>query len=187
MADIDQLNDKVRRLVRTLLGMPENSIRPSDQNAPTGTTAEQFGTVKIISIRREGFDQILQGDEAAPSLNVREVIEGVRDIVASVQFYRGDAFTKACRLPALLQSSASIELMRTLGLGFVGTSEPRNLTTLVDTNREERGQIDLEFYVVAREAISLPTYGEFPVSIDLAIEKPDSTFYPPQTFEVSEP
>ena len=50
MPDIKATNKKVREIVRTLLNMPENSVRPANQNAPTGTLDTQFATVLISAV-----------------------------------------------------------------------------------------------------------------------------------------
>lgn len=188
MADAKIINRNIRRLLRAVYGIADDDFfRPADQKAPTGTIDQQFGTVRIMAMPSEGVDVARQFDEDDPSLNVRETIDGVRHITASVQFFRGDAYTKAARLPALMRSSLAMDECRAQGLGFIRCGAPRNLTQEVDTNFEERGQIDVEFYVIAHEEISIPTYGRFPISIDMAIEKPDGTLYPPQTFEVIAP
>jgi hypothetical protein len=177
--DHKELNRRVRDLVRSLLEMPENSVRPANQNAPTGAIDEQFATVLLTVFNPTGQDELHRQDEAAPSTNIVETVIGPRRCVASVQFFRGDAYYKAMRLPALLSTSAAIEKMQKHSLGLIRTSQPRNLTALVDTLWEERGQIDLEFYVVAAESVSVPTFGRFPISID--------TNQTLQTFEVFEP
>lgn len=176
----DSLNKRVRTLIRTLLGMPANSIRPANQNAPAGAIDEQFATVLIMTIGATGQDERFLANEAAPSKNVVELIGGQRKFVASVQFFRGDAYTKAMRLEALLSTSKAVDLMQQLGIGFVDSSPPRNLTGVVNTLWEERGQIDLTFYVIAAEATSIPTYGTFPISFADGVS-------PTQAFEVKEP
>jgi hypothetical protein len=188
MASVDNINDNIRLLLRALYGIAdEDFFRPADQKAATGTIDQQFGTVRIMAMPSVGVDVLTQRDDEALPLNVKETVQGTRHIIASVQFFRGDAYTKAARLPALMRSSLAMDACRARGLGFIRCGSPRNLTQQVDTNFEERGQIDVEFYVIANEVISLPTYGEFPMSIDLAIEKPDGSLYPPQTFEVTAP
>lgn len=188
MANAQDINRNIRRLLRTVYGITDiDFFRPADQKAATGTITQQFGTVRIMAMPSEGIDAQVQTNEAEPSLNVTESVQGVRHITASVQFFRGDAYTKAARLPALMRSSLAMDTCRAQGLGFIRCGSPRNLTQEIDTNFEERGQIDIEFYVIASETVSLPTYGRFPISIDPATEKPDGSLYPPQTFEVTAP
>ena len=98
-------------------------------------------------------------------MNVAETIIGQRRLVASIQFFREDAYTKACRLNALLSMSSSVDKLQAIGLGLVRASPARNLTAVIDSAWEERAQIDLEFHLVAKEVQILPTYGTFPVSV----------------------
>lgn len=165
MPDIKATNKKVREIVRTLLNMPENSVRPANQNAPTGTLDTQFATVLISAVSQKGWDDTTGKDEAAPSTNVSESAVGLRRFVASVQFFRGDAYTKACRLRTLLGLSNATDKLQAAGLGFIRASPAKNLTTVIDTYWEERGQIDIEFYLIAAETVSTPTYGRFPISV----------------------
>lgn len=184
--DDKELNKRVRQVVRLLLGMPENSVRPANQNAPSGAIDEQYATVLLSTINPTGWDQT-ELENIDDSLNVNEQIKGQRLCVASVQFFRGDAYNKATRLQALLKSSKAAELMRARALGFVRTSSARNLTNVMDTLWEDRGQIDFEFHVIGLEQIELPTYGIFEISVDTAVQLSDGTFLPPQAFEVYEP
>lgn len=163
MPDLKAVNTKVRELVRTVLAMPANSVRPANQNAPTGTMDQQFATVLITVINPTGWDESRAVNEAGPSTNITESVVGQRHFVASVQFFRSDAYSQACKLRTLMTLSSSVEKMQALGLAFVRASAAKNLTTVVDTYWEERGQVDLEFHCVGLEAVSAPTYGDFPI------------------------
>lgn len=165
MPDLKIVNQKVRELIRTVLAMPADSVRPANQNAPTGTMDMQFATVLITFINPTGWDDSRIENEVSPSTNVQESVVGQRHFIASVQFFRGDAYSKACRLRTLLSLSNSIDKLQAVGLGFIRASAAKNLTTVVDTYWEERGQIDLEFYLVAKETVSTPTYGRFPIAV----------------------
>ena len=119
----------------------------------------------ITLIDATGEDDRRLDNEAAPSMNVAETIIGQRRLVASIQFFRDDAYTKACRLNALLSMSSSVDKLQAIGLGLVRASPARNLTAVIDSAWEERAQIDLEFHLVAKEVQSIPTYGTFPISV----------------------
>lgn len=183
MADIDTISKNIRTLVRELLDLPANSVRPANQNAPTGKEGQDFATVLVTYIAPTGQDD-LRRENVPASTDVSETVEGQRELLASVNFYRDGAFTKASRLPALLSTSRAIERMQVLGLGLVGTSQPRNLTAVVNTKWEERGQIDLTFHVIDSETESTATYGTFPVEVSTADANGNTTT---QTFEVTEP
>lgn len=162
---VDDINKLIRKFIRETLALPENSVRKANQTAPTGKQSEPFATVLITLIDATGEDDRRLDNEAAPSMNVAETIIGQRRLVASIQFFRDDAYTKACRLNALLSMSSSVDKLQAMGLGLVRASPARNLTAVIDSAWEERAQIDLEFHLVAKEVQSLPTYGTFPVSV----------------------
>lgn len=71
--------------------------------------------------------------------------------------YSNAAFDRAARLVQKLRLSSSMTLMRALGLGFVSASPIRNLNAIVDHTWESRGQVDLTFNVVNREAEAIET------------------------------
>ncbi len=162
---IDDINKLIRQFVRETLGMPANSVRPANKTAPTGKQTTQFATVLITVISPTGEDDRSMANEATPSLNVAETLTGTRRLIASVQFFRGDAYTKACRLHTLMSMSSTVDRLQGIGLGFIRASPAKNLTAVVDAAFEERGQIDLEFYLVAKEVQSLPTFGRFPITV----------------------
>jgi hypothetical protein len=162
---VDDINKLIRKFIRETLALPENSVRKANQTAPTGKQSEPFATVLITLIDATGEDDRRLNNEAAPSLNVAETIIGQRRLVASIQFFREDAYTKACRLNALLSMSSSVDKLQAMGLGLVRASPARNLTAVIDSAWEERAQIDLEFHLVAKEVQSIPTYGTFPISV----------------------
>lgn len=165
MSTVADINKLIRQFVRETLGMPPDSVRPANQTAPTGKQSEQFATVLITLVDSTGEDERRMANEAAPSLNVSETIIGPRRLFASIQFFRGDAYMKACRLNTLMSMSSAVDGLQALGLGFVRASPARNLTAVVDAGWEERSQIDLEFYLVAKEVQSLPTYGTFQIDV----------------------
>ena len=51
------------------------------------------------------------------------------------------------------------------GLGSITASAAKNITAVVDADWEERAQIDLEFYLIAKEVQSIPTFGRFPIDV----------------------
>lgn len=162
---LDDINKTLRQFVRETLGMPENSVRKANQKAPTGKQTDQFATVLITLVDPVGQDDRLLFEEDAPSLNVTEVVIGQRRLVASVQFFRGDAFTKACRLQTLISLSSVVTKAQLVGIGSITASAARNITAVVDADWEERAQIDLEFYLIAKEVQSIPTFGRFPIDV----------------------
>lgn len=165
---VDDINKLIRTFIRETLAMPANSVRPANKTAPTGKQTEQFATVLVTLIEDTGHDDRKTANDAALALTVTETIIGMRKLSVSVQFFRGDALTKASKLKSRMTLSSSIDKLKAINLGFVRASQPRNLSALVDAAWEERGQIDLEFYLIATETETLNTFGTFPISINTA-------------------
>lgn len=165
MANEEAVGIIIRSLIRTALGMPINSVLPANQGAPTGLSSAQFATVFISSLvplvdSTIGAVKRLK-NELTPSTNVQETVVVQYKAMASVQFFKGDALTKARRLAVLLASTSMTEAMQKLGCGLVSVSAVRDLTGLVDTFWEARGQLDIVFILLAQEVLSVPSYNRF--------------------------
>jgi hypothetical protein len=183
---LTSIEQAFRANIRTLLGMPENSVRRANQfdPPPAGDQETQFATVFIQQVGGIGWDEITHanptidqdgygqggsGDGGAGTGAVNDVTEfitGNHLFVASVQFFRGDAIDQIERLGMLLQSSPSIQALLAAGIGLGKIGAIRNLSQVVDSFYENRAQMDVEFYVVDREQVDLATFGFFPVTIN---------------------
>lgn len=161
--DIQLLGRQIRELIREGLGMPANSVRPANQNGPADA-GEQFATVLLTVLTPTGTEDERFVNQLTGN-NVTETIIGQRAVLASIQFFRGDAMMKASRLWQVLSLSANLEAMQNLGIGLVKASAPRDLTALESTRWESRAQIDVEFHLIAGESTSTATFGTFPVEI----------------------
>jgi hypothetical protein len=83
---------------------------------------------------------------------------------AGLARYSNAAVDRASLLPQKLWASAAVSLMHELGLAFLGASNVRNLTTFEDGAWESRGQIDLTFAVVNREAAAVQVIERVPLT-----------------------
>ena len=294
---IDDVAYSVRKLVRTVMAMPENSVRPAKQHVPAGGQVDEMATVDIIRMDEVGTPAIsLETVGTVPSDVTTERVDQVCRLVASVNFYRrpptsgylrgatvsddpadydaivnggfdivingvlrqvtainlappatmaavaaaiqtrlqvaltgvtcawdatyarfvvtsptttqtsavgyaapptgggapvnvatilgltlaagalsvnnaagiarysNAAVDRAARLPQRLWSSSAVALMNQLGLAFQGASQVRNLTALEGGTWESRGQVDLTFAVVNREASTIETILSVPLT-----------------------
>lgn len=161
--DMQILGRQLRELIRTALGMPANSVRPANQHGPADD-GNPFATVLLTPLTPTGVEDERYVNEATGN-NVTETIVGQRSVLASVQFYRGDAMTKAGRLWQVLSLSANLEKLQNLGIGLSRASNPRDLSAVENTRWESRAQIDIEFHLIAKESTSTATFGTFPVQI----------------------
>jgi hypothetical protein len=159
---LDELHDGFRLFIRQLLSLPENSVRIADQNAPVGN--EPFISVKFSTLNNTGQDfhtyaPILESNQ------ITEIAIGQRRLFVSLQFFKGAALNQASRLKTLLTMGRASTKLQTLGLGFVSSSDVRDLSAPDDTYFESRSQIDLVFNLIAKETDTVDTIGIVPIEL----------------------
>lgn len=142
MATRSEVNALFRLLFLDLLGLPDNSIRPWGQRAPTETGL--FGTVNILFMDDVSWaTRVLENDPDSPDL-IEHVYKDIT-IDLSVQFFKAGAEDTLYKLAHLLQSSRAIDKMQEVGVGLQRIGQIRDVTALVNTEYEERAQMDLTF------------------------------------------
>jgi hypothetical protein len=160
-----ELARAMRAIIRQLLGMPEDCVRPANQAAPTWEAP--YTTVNIVTIGATGHDDIKEKNEPEPSTDVHERIQGQRLCNASVQFYRQGAVDLAHGLKTLLSGTRACEFFKNAGLGFVSVSEVRDISLVTGAQWETRAQMDIEFHVIGYADAAIPTYRTFDIGIDM--------------------
>ncbi len=86
---IDDVNYNVRKLVRTVMAMPEDSVRPAKQHVPAGGQVDEIATVDIFDSDAIGTGAISYDTVGSvPSDVTTERIDQEHKVVASVNFYR---------------------------------------------------------------------------------------------------
>lgn len=86
---IGDANYDIRKLVRSVMSMPENSVRPAKQNVPTGGQVDEIATVDIldddaIGTGARSYDTV----GSVPNDVTTERVDQEHRLVASVNFYR---------------------------------------------------------------------------------------------------
>lgn len=171
------LNRLVRRVVEHCTNLPSGAVRPSGQKA--STSGETFATVLIMNVDGAGDSHTyedLVGDEQQ---RVEETQNSHVRITASIQVFRKDAYLLANKLHDRITLTSALQLMRSLGLGFISCTSVKDLSKVVNENWEEKAAVDIDFYVVSTETDLLLTFGTFPITISTG------TFQ--QSTEVNEP
>lgn len=166
-ASIDEINLAVRGLIRTVMGMPANSVRPAEQSAPAGGQTAEIATVKIITSDDLGWPNDSLANSTDPTM-VTASSEFLTEVVASINFYRSpsknpagiatysnEAFTRATVLARRLQLPGALDAMLAMGIGLIDVGKPRNLAAIADATWESRGQVDVTFAIVNQESVEL--------------------------------
>lgn len=176
----DPVNKVIRTLIRTVLSLPANYVRPANQtNSPAGGPDEPFATVYLASSKPLGKALRTQMPDPQIPLNLLETVTSVYHVVSSVQFFRENATTLARQLKSAIESSGATDYMRAQNIGHIRTGLIMDVTNVVDTFYEERAKVDLEFYITVVAVASLATFGKFPITVKINNSS--------STFEVSEP
>jgi len=170
MTDLDLINLKIRTLIRTVMGMPVNSVRKANSNAPTGGKSEPFATVLITAIDAKGSDE-RRLSVIAGTNTIQSNMVGQRTCSVSVQFFRLGAYQNALRLLSILSLDSSVSMMQQLGLGLLKTSSVTNVTAVINTEWEEQAKVSIDFSAIVLEGEVLNTYGT--VEIDIHSDKKD--------------
>jgi hypothetical protein len=189
---IDDLNKVVRGLVRIVMSMPANSVRPADQIIPAGGQGIEIATVKVISCVDVGTPSEDNVDNLDNTSTER--VTGPKRAVVSIQFFRGPsqddagiakygnaAVDRATRLVQRLHLTKGQELMAGAGLGLLDASPVRNLAAVQDATWESRAQVDLTFDWIARETDTVETIESVPITLSLQGSHGEQT----TTFEVT--
>jgi hypothetical protein len=188
IADVAQ---SIRQIIRVAMGMDADSVRPANQLAGAGTQVQHLATVEIIRTTDLGWPAIttenVDDTDASP---VIENVDQLKQVVASVNFYRGGnadaagiagwtlrAVDDAARVGQRMAMSATFDLIRGLGLAFIDASDARDLTALENGLWKSRGQVDLTFNVVNRESSQIPTVGSG--SVGLSVDSKTKTIEVP--------
>lgn len=180
--DVDLVNDSVRALIRELLQLPPNRVRPGNQAAPIPKDG-LFATVTLLALAGVGQDatdyynpartaEIAAGVASldAPAAiatpnSVGEIVRGLRLATFSLQVYRAGALTLLTRLRGLCASYRGTELFAARNLGLASVGAVRDLSAVDGPEIEERAAVDVGLHFVATEIIETPTFGTFPLDI----------------------
>lgn len=161
MIDPVDLNRRIRQLVVFCTGMDPANVRPANQLG--AATGDQWATVLVIGTRTPGPSANLWSNVDAT--HVKETEHTQYQITASIQFFRQDAMLLATKLRDRLGLSSATQLMQDLNLGFVLAKPIRNLAQVVNSNWEERAQLDIDFHVGVTEEDTVNAFAKFPVSV----------------------
>lgn len=176
---MDELSRAVRFLVRTVMDMPADSVRPAEQVAPVGGQTIEFATVKIFSLTDVGTPATSEENIGGDPDNVTTHVDQTKRFKASVQFFKSPpttkdpvgkakkslaAFDRAQSLRQRLWLPSSIAAMNEMRIGLLDVGDARDLTALADTVYESRGSVDLTFNVIARQSEVTPAIRNVPVT-----------------------
>ena len=147
MIDVSVLNQSIRHYISQVTGLDiDTAVRKADQDAPTGSVP--FASVKIILVSKIGHDEINHIDQSTPSIDINENRSGNREFTASINFFNSNALNNAYKMQGSVYENANHDFLISKSIGFVRSSDVRDLTEIDLARYEERGQLDMFFNAI---------------------------------------
>ena len=142
MIDLAAIKKAIADAVETATSL---TVIYANQNAPR--PEDNYASVYVTPSAKSGFDRVSYANNVQEDLD--ETIEGHRELKASINFFKEDAFTNASKFIAQLQGNNLIDFFKNNGLGFISVSEVRDISEVNKNLWEERAQLDLTFYALS--------------------------------------
>jgi hypothetical protein len=157
------LNRDFRKVVALCTGLSAEDVRPANQTV--GAAGETFATVLLMQNSGTPSSQTYADIPSDPASRVTETQNTQAKFTASVQVFRKDAYALANKLRDRITLTSALQLMRSLGIGYVSSGAVRDMSMVVNQNWEERAAVDIDFYVVSTETDVITTFGQFPITV----------------------
>lgn len=148
MIDVDAINKSVRGYVSLVTSLNvDTNVLKADQDAPIPKD-QPYASVKVLLVGKEGHDEIDFEDQPGPDVDLVETREGERRVDVSINFFGTGALNNANKMLGAAYESANFEYLIANKLGFIDASDVRNLSEIDLSRYEERGQLDMFFYII---------------------------------------
>jgi hypothetical protein len=150
----------MRSIVRDLLALSENYVRPANQNAPAGGIESKYMTCLISTVI--GSRGTETSKDVPGTLDIMRMIDGQRKATATLQAFGEGAFDLLVSLNALLDCDWAQWLFSQQNFGLVTRRGPSDLTTIIPAELwQRRAILELDFYFIAHAEIRVPCFGSF--------------------------
>lgn len=145
----ETLNKFLRDIVNLLLASPGYTIKAKQKGAPKPNG--KYAAVDFVNDIRVGWEQ-KEFENNSENEDLTENISGMREIMMSVTFYRDDAADNARKVRIGLIRESIQELFKSANLGYVRSSEIREIDEPLSKGWEERSQFDIVLSAVGRDS-----------------------------------
>tara|TARA_R110000851_G_scaffold96792_2_gene209934 strand:+ start:18399 stop:18935 length:537 start_codon:yes stop_codon:yes gene_type:complete len=159
----ETINKLLRDVVNLLLSSPAYTIAAKQKDAPRPTGA--YGSVDFISsiaigVEQRSFKNNISGDD------LTENIEGMREIMMSISFYRDSAINNANQVYIGFIRESVQSMFRSAGVGFTRRSDVREISDALENGWEERAQFDIFLNIIGTDSDIVKSI----LSVDMASE-----------------
>lgn len=159
----ETINKLLRDVINLLLSTPDYTIAAKQKDAPRPTGA--YADVDYTSSRNLGWEQRTfennMGDD-----DMTENIEGMREIMFSINFYRDSAHDNARQVYIGFIRESIQSLFSAAGVGFTRRSDIREIDEALENGWEERAQFDIFLNIIGTDSDVVKSI----LSVDMASE-----------------
>tara|TARA_R110000744_G_scaffold111795_1_gene209984 strand:- start:335 stop:874 length:540 start_codon:yes stop_codon:yes gene_type:complete len=134
----ETLNKIVREIVDIIIGTNGYTIA-AKQNAPRPAGA--YASVDAVLIKQLGWEESTLTDRLLDD-DIDEHIEGSREVMYSIQFFREDAISNASSVQTGVIRTTIQDKLRAADLGLVSRSDVRDISEALENGWETRAQFD---------------------------------------------
>lgn len=122
--------------------------RIADENSTfsLGDYPEGLGTIKVLNVKNSGRPYFIHVYNETTD-KIEKTMQIAKHVTYSINVFGKDAVNKAEDLRNSVFFTSSNDIFFINKLGFIRTSDVRNLTNVISSEFEERGQFDVEFYL----------------------------------------
>jgi hypothetical protein len=164
--DLDTYAQAFRGILRAALGMPDNSVRPANQNAPAGGPGDAlYATVLMMTQQTVGTGEVWYEPNEDDDTEVFQNNGDEQLLVCSLQFYNAGAKVTAGRIKKVLKLEPNRLAMNNAGLGLARVGVVKDVSQVVETIWTERVQVNVELYALFVEQATVGTFASYPRSV----------------------
>lgn len=150
---MDELKEtQLRLIIQAILGMPENSVRPQDNQPSEG---DQFAIVQFAESQLMGWSGSGVGAKQSGT------------ITYNIDFMGLNSSKYATQLKIAMQYDYATSELQKIDLGFISVTDPTNLTALeMDQMQRSRVKLTLSFaekYILEPNQTEIPTIESVPI------------------------
>lgn len=145
----ETINKLLRDVVNLILATSDFAIASKQKDAPRPLGS--YADVDFVSDTPIGWEQrSLENNGGDPDLT--ETIQGNREIMMSIGFYRDDAVDNARKVQIGVIRESIQDLFRSAKLGLVRRSEAREISEPFESGFEERAQFDIVLSAIGSDS-----------------------------------
>lgn len=143
----ETVNEFMRGIINLVTGEAEYAIR-SHQDAPR--PKGNYATVHITLDDQLGWEETIMSDHEL-GLDIDFEKQSMRNITASLQFFREGAYDTASKVKAALARESIQTLFNVAGLGLITRSDVRSIPEPLSSGWEDRAQLDVVLNAVGSD------------------------------------